>query len=197
MLKSKTFWAGVAAIVTALAGYLTEEMTVAQAAQTALGGAVAIFLRQGIAKGSGGLACIALLVLCLGAAGCASKEEVMAYYQANIEKAKAQKPYFQMEAQPGQQITGLKSITVYPPNGPGVPQFVDPGWAVAGQAIGGAAAVAGAKVVIDGAEKIAGTVGAVAGHNQTAPAQVVRPEIVLQPKPEIVKPDIIQVPAAQ
>lgn len=89
MLKSKTFWAGVAAIITALAGYLTEEMTAAQAAQTALGGAVAIFLRQGIAKGPGGLACIALLVLCLGAAGCAttSVKDLPDQEESTVEKA--------------------------------------------------------------------------------------------------------------
>lgn len=116
---------------------------------------------------------VALLILAalVGLAGCSSKEEVLAYYQANLEAIKAQPPIVKLKAQPGQQITGLESLEVYAPQPGGgrVAQHEDPGWKVLGQGVGAAAAVGGAYVALDGANKIAGTVGAVAGHNTSAP----------------------------
>lgn len=116
---------------------------------------------------------VALLILAAlaGLAGCSSKEEVLAYYQAQLEAIKAQPPIVKLKAQPGQQITGLESLEVYAPQPGGgrVAQHEDPGWKALGQGIGAAAAVGGAYVALDGANKIAGTVGAVAGHNTSAP----------------------------
>lgn len=50
IFKSKTFWAGVAGISSAGAGYAYGEFTTAEAIQTALTGLLSIFLRLGIAK---------------------------------------------------------------------------------------------------------------------------------------------------
>ena len=50
LLKSKTFWTGVTAIVTAGAAFAAGEMDSATAIQTALGGLIAIFLRDGYNK---------------------------------------------------------------------------------------------------------------------------------------------------
>ena len=107
------------------------------------------------------------LVALVALAGCASKEEVMAYYQANLEAVKAQKPLVELEAQPGREITGLRALRVYAPHPGGgrIFQHEDPGWKTLNQGIGAAAAVGGAWVALDGANKLAGTVGAAAGHN--------------------------------
>lgn len=50
LLKSKTFWAGIAGIITAAGGYYTGEFSPAAAIQTALGSLIAIFLRDGVRK---------------------------------------------------------------------------------------------------------------------------------------------------
>ena len=50
LLRTKTFWTGLAAVLAALGGYLSGESGAAQAAQTALTGLVAIFLRAGLIK---------------------------------------------------------------------------------------------------------------------------------------------------
>ena len=50
ILKSKTFWAGLAGIAGAGVGYASGEFSSAEAVQTALMGLLSIFLRQGIAK---------------------------------------------------------------------------------------------------------------------------------------------------
>jgi hypothetical protein len=50
LLKSKTFWTGVTAIVTAGTGYAAGEMTGAMAIQTAFTALLAIFLRDGYNK---------------------------------------------------------------------------------------------------------------------------------------------------
>ena len=46
--KSKTFWAGIAAIVTALGGALSGQMDVATAIQTAVPAVMGIFIRDGL-----------------------------------------------------------------------------------------------------------------------------------------------------
>lgn len=51
LLKSKTFWTGLAAIATAGAGYTSGEMGGADAIQTAFVGLIGIFLRTGMIKG--------------------------------------------------------------------------------------------------------------------------------------------------
>lgn len=48
LYKSKTFWAGIGAIVTAAAGYFTGGMALAPAIQTAITGLIGIFLRTGM-----------------------------------------------------------------------------------------------------------------------------------------------------
>lgn len=51
MIKSKTFWAGVTGLVSAAAGYFTGSLSPDAAVQLAATSLLAIFLRQGIAKG--------------------------------------------------------------------------------------------------------------------------------------------------
>jgi hypothetical protein len=50
LLKTKTFWTGIAGIVAAVGGYLTGTMSPAEAIQTGIGSLVAIFLRDGLRK---------------------------------------------------------------------------------------------------------------------------------------------------
>ena len=50
LLKSKTFWTGVLAVVGSAAGYATGELDQGTAINTAVTGLLAIFLRDGIAK---------------------------------------------------------------------------------------------------------------------------------------------------
>jgi hypothetical protein len=51
MLRSKTFWTGVSAVVGAGAGYASGDFEAGQAAQLAVTGAIGVFLRMAIAKG--------------------------------------------------------------------------------------------------------------------------------------------------
>lgn len=56
LLKSKTFWAGVLALIGAVAGYLTGEMTVNEALAVAVPAVIGVFLKDGVvsaAKKSG------------------------------------------------------------------------------------------------------------------------------------------------
>jgi hypothetical protein len=46
--KSKTFWTGIGAILTAAAGYFTGGIALAPAIQTAVTGLIGIFLRTGM-----------------------------------------------------------------------------------------------------------------------------------------------------
>lgn len=50
LIKSKTFWTGVTALVTATAGYATGELPLAAAINTAFTGLIGIFLRSAISK---------------------------------------------------------------------------------------------------------------------------------------------------
>jgi hypothetical protein len=50
LLKSKTFWTGVAAVATAGGGYATGEMNAPDALQIGFTGALGVFLRMAIAK---------------------------------------------------------------------------------------------------------------------------------------------------
>jgi hypothetical protein len=50
MLRSKTFWASATAIIGAAGGYATGQIAPDVALQTAFGGLIAIFLRDGIQK---------------------------------------------------------------------------------------------------------------------------------------------------
>lgn len=51
MIKTKTFWGGISGIVAAVAGVMTGTMDPGTAVQTAIGSLLAVFLRDGIAKG--------------------------------------------------------------------------------------------------------------------------------------------------
>jgi len=50
MLKQKTTWTGIIAVVGAIAGVATGTLPISMAIQTAITGLIGIFLRQGIAK---------------------------------------------------------------------------------------------------------------------------------------------------
>lgn len=53
LLKSKTFWTGVGAVVSAGTGYATGEMAGAAALQLAFTGALGVFLRMAVSKAVG------------------------------------------------------------------------------------------------------------------------------------------------
>ena len=50
ILKQKTTWTGIAAIVAALGGFFTGTLDPSSAIQLGVSGLIAIFLRQGVAK---------------------------------------------------------------------------------------------------------------------------------------------------
>lgn len=50
LLKSKTIWAGLAAIATAAGGYAGGDLSAADAIQTGFTGLIGIFLRMGMLK---------------------------------------------------------------------------------------------------------------------------------------------------
>lgn len=50
MLKSKTLWAGVAGVVSALSGYLTGELELGAALNVGITAILAIFVRHGVSK---------------------------------------------------------------------------------------------------------------------------------------------------
>lgn len=51
LIKQKTTWTGIVAIITAVGGYFTGDLVLADTIEIAITGLVAIFLRQGIKKG--------------------------------------------------------------------------------------------------------------------------------------------------
>lgn len=51
LIRTKTFWLSLSAILTAVAGYATGELSAADAIQTGLIGAIGGTLRHGIARG--------------------------------------------------------------------------------------------------------------------------------------------------
>jgi hypothetical protein len=53
LLKTKTFWAGCVAIITAVGSFFTGEMAFADMVQTVSTGLIGIFLRQGLVTTSG------------------------------------------------------------------------------------------------------------------------------------------------
>ena len=52
LLKTKTFWASISAIIASIAGYLTGEIETGQAIQTGITAILTIFLRDGIITNS-------------------------------------------------------------------------------------------------------------------------------------------------
>ena len=50
LFRTKTFWTGVAALISAAAGFFTGQTDLAQSLQMALTGLTAIFLRHGIVR---------------------------------------------------------------------------------------------------------------------------------------------------
>lgn len=83
-----------------------------------------------------------LFVFAALAAGCSTTGDYKAYLQAqaeaNRQAAEGQKPLVELTAQPGQPITGLSSLKVYPPTAAPVIQQSRPNeWAgVVGQGLG-------------------------------------------------------------
>ena len=51
ILKQKTTWTGIIAIIGAVGGYFSGGVVISDAIQIAITGLIGIFLRQGIAKG--------------------------------------------------------------------------------------------------------------------------------------------------
>jgi hypothetical protein len=122
-------------------------------------------------------------LLCVGlalAGGCASKEEVLAYYEAQVlaQQVKAaveaqKKPLLRIEAKEGQDIsfTGLKAIEVYAPTcaaegkGYQVAQHKDPAYSVGTTVLSIAAGVAGIWLSGQNMVDLANAVGQHAGGN--------------------------------
>lgn len=50
LLKSKTFWTGVTAVIGAVSGYFTGELEIANALQIGFTGLIGIFLKHGMVK---------------------------------------------------------------------------------------------------------------------------------------------------
>ncbi len=51
--QQKTFWAGIAGLLTAVTGYFTGEVGLLGASQLAIGSLIGIFLRQGVEGAKG------------------------------------------------------------------------------------------------------------------------------------------------
>ncbi|MCP4116476.1 MAG: hypothetical protein GY737_13910 [Desulfobacteraceae bacterium] len=51
LVKTKTFWTGVSGVIAAVGGAVTGAMDPGTAIQTGIGSLLAIFLREGVAKG--------------------------------------------------------------------------------------------------------------------------------------------------
>jgi len=128
--------------------------------------------------------------------GCAQQQTAeQAYYAAMV--AQAERPLVQIEAMPGQEITGLKSVTVYSPSTQGVQQYRQqqhPGWSILANTLSIAAPIyLMGQAQKDIAQVVGNAVGAVARdvtvvEQRTETVTVVRPEIV---NPEIVNPVIV------
>jgi len=54
ILKTKTFWTGIAGLLAAASGYFTGDMSTGDAVQVALTSLIGIFLRSGISAGVSG-----------------------------------------------------------------------------------------------------------------------------------------------
>jgi hypothetical protein len=131
---------------------------------------------------------VALLVVAL-LAGCASKEEVLAYYNAQVlaQQAKAnaemaRKPLLRIEAKEGQDIsfTGLKAIEVYAPTYTDsnskalVAQHRDPIYDAGTTVLSIMAGVAGIYLSGQNMIDLASAVGNAAGHNTTVQGDYTR-----------------------
>jgi hypothetical protein len=102
-------------------------------------------------------------------AGCANTDykAYLTAQQAAIRDAQvAQKPLFELEAEPGKSITGLKSVRVYMPvQAPVIQQSRPSEWAgVVGNGLQIAGTVLGIKFAGDAATNLAGAVGSAANH---------------------------------
>jgi hypothetical protein len=112
--------------------------------------------------------CLLFPVFCL-LAGCASTDykSYLSAQQAAIRDAQiAQKPLFELEAEPGQSITGLRAVRVYMPvQAPAIQQARTSEWAgVIGQGLTIGGTVLGIKYAGDAATNLAGAVGSAANH---------------------------------
>lgn len=135
-----------------------------------------------------GLMLLVCMGLALGASGCASKEEVLAYYDAQVKaqqakaNAEAQKrPLLLIEAKDGQDVsfTGLKTLAVYAPTcddgkGTQIAQHKDPAYSVGTTVLGIAAGVAGIYLSGQNMVDLANAVGQHAGGNTTVQGDYTR-----------------------
>lgn len=114
----------------------------------------------------------AALCLALAAAGCAGKDQA-AYYQAQLEAIKAQKPLLVLKAQEGQEVrlSGLAELVLYLPagggGGPAIQPAGDPWAAVVKEGITGAAMLGGIWLGGQAAVALVDAVGRTAGHQIT------------------------------
>lgn len=140
----------------------------------------------------------------LALTGCASSGEYRDYLTAqhavNELSVKEQKPLVRIEAQPGQQITGLAKIEVYAPQAVATVQQSRPNeWAgVANTALGITGTALGIKLGGDAAIGLAGAVGKGANHGYqfVNPTPVVAPEVQVV-RPEVVQPVVVTTPAPE
>lgn len=97
--------------------------------------------------------------------GCATMEEKKAYYDANVQMAKLQKPLFLMRAKAGQNIElkGVEEIAIYAPGEKGVTQYRDESIAAARDAAGVIGAIAGIYVGGEAAVRLVDAAGRAAG----------------------------------
>lgn len=111
------------------------------------------------------LAFIVLVCLAL-AAGCATMEEKKAYYDANVQMAKLQKPLLLMKAKPGEHIElkGVEELAVYAPGQRGVTQYKDEAIQAAKDAAGVIGAIAGVYVGGEAAVRLVEAAGRAAGN---------------------------------
>jgi len=173
-------------------------VTLVSAIIEALGGLVALWGRITATKQiktakpaslpAAGLLLLVCVGLALGGSGCASKEEVLAYYNAQVlaQQAKAtvesqKKPLLRIEAKDGQDIsfTGLKALEVYAPtcdDGKGykVAQHKDPAYSVGTTVLSIAAGVAGIWLSGQNMVDLANAVGQHAGRNTTVQGDYTR-----------------------
>jgi hypothetical protein len=113
--------------------------------------------------GPGRLGVLLIPVLCLLIPACASTD-YNAYLKAQQAAFEAQKPVFELEAMPGEAITGLKAIRVYA-QAPAVQQARPSEWAgVLGTGLQVLGIVGGIKYQGEAAANLATAVGGAANH---------------------------------
>lgn len=157
---SKTIWGGIIAAASALLGALgvqvsPEDQSSLVSGLAAAGGGVGLLLtvvgritaRRPIER-RGGLRIWPLLLalaLSLPAVGCASRQEKLDYYNAQVAARQMAKPLLYLKAKPGEEIVlkGVEEMAVYSPHHEGIPQYRDEWANVAVNGVGVLGTVAG------------------------------------------------------